>query len=51
LKIVGESVGVPVFTMGTKISPVEIAKAGIEHAKKHGHDMVFIDTAGRLHID
>ena len=51
LKIVGETVGIPVFSMGTKISPVEIAKAGIEHAKKNGHDMVFIDTAGRLHID
>ena len=51
LKIVGESVGVPVFSMGTKISPVEIAKAGVEYAKKNGHDMVFIDTAGRLHID
>ena len=51
LKIVGESVGVPVFSMGTKISPVEIAKAGVEHARKNGFDMVFIDTAGRLHID
>ena len=51
LKIVGESVNIPVFSLGAKISPVEIAKAGIEHAKKHGHDMVFIDTAGRLHID
>ncbi len=51
LKIVGESVGIPVFTMGTKISPVEIAKAGVEHARKNGHDMVLIDTAGRLHID
>ena len=51
LKIVGESAGVPVFSMGTKISPVEIAKAGVEFAKKNGHDMVFIDTAGRLHID
>ncbi len=51
LKIVGESVGVPVFSMGTKISPVEIAKAGVEYAKKNGNDMVFIDTAGRLHID
>ncbi|MBQ3016546.1 MAG: signal recognition particle protein [Clostridia bacterium] len=51
LKIVGESVGVPVFSMGTKISPVEIAKAGVEHAKKNGHDMVLVDTAGRLHID
>ena len=51
LKIVGESVGVPVFSMGTKISPVEIAKAGVEHARKNGFDMVFIDTVGRLHID
>ena len=51
LKIVGESVNIPVFSMGTKISPVEIAKAAVEHAKKNGHDMVFIDTAGRLHID
>jgi len=51
LKIVGESVDIPVFSMGTKISPVEIAKAGVEYAKKNGHDMVFIDTAGRLHID
>ena len=51
LKIVGESIGIPVFSMGTKISPVEIAKAGVEYAKKNGHDMVFIDTAGRLHID
>ncbi len=51
LKIVGESATIPVFSMGTKISPVEIAKAGVEHAKKNGNDMVFIDTAGRLHID
>ena len=51
LKVVGETVGVPVFSMGTKLSPVEIAKAGVEHAKRNGNDMVFIDTAGRLHID
>lgn len=51
LKIVGESVGVPVFSLGTKVSPVEIAKRGVDFAKKNGHDMVFIDTAGRLHID
>lgn len=51
LTVVGKSVDVPVFSMGTKISPVEIAKAGIEHAKKNGYDLVFIDTAGRLHID
>ena len=51
LKIVGETAGIPVFSMGTKISPVDIAKAGIEHARKNGNDMVFIDTAGRLHVD
>lgn len=51
LEIVGGQIDVPVFTMGDKISPVEIAKAGVEHAKKNGFDMVFIDTAGRLHID
>ncbi len=51
LEVVGSQLEIPVFQMGDKVSPVEIAKAGIEHAKKHGHDMVFIDTAGRLHID
>jgi len=51
LKIVGEAVKIPVFSMGAKLSPVEIAKAGVEFAKKNGHDMAFIDTAGRLHID
>ena len=51
LKIVGESIGVPVFALGNKTSPVEIAKRAIEYAKKNSHDMVFIDTAGRLHID
>ena len=51
LQTLGEQIGVPVFTMGDKISPVEIAKAAIEHAKKNGNDMVFLDTAGRLQID
>ncbi len=51
LKIVGEAAGIPVFSLGNKVSPVEIAKAGVEHAKKNGYDMVFLDTAGRLHID
>lgn len=50
LKVVGEQVGVPVFEMG-QISPVEIVKNAMVHAEKHGHDMVFIDTAGRLHVD
>ncbi len=51
LKIVGETAGIPVFSLGNKVSPVEIAKAGVDHAKKNGYDMVFLDTAGRLHID
>lgn len=51
LEVVGEKVGVPVFSMGTNVNPVDIAKAGIEHATKNGNDVVIIDTAGRLHID
>ncbi len=51
LEVVGSQLGIPVFQMGTDVSPVAIAKAGIEHAKQYGHDVVFIDTAGRLHID
>ena len=51
LQIVGEKVGVPVYTEGDKISPVKIAKNGVKQAIKNGHDMVFIDTAGRLQID
>ena len=50
LKVVGKQVEVPVFSLG-KIDPVEIAKKGIEEAKKNGNDLVMIDTAGRLHID
>lgn len=51
LEVVGESVDVPVFAMGDKISPVTIAKEAMKHALKHGNDVVIIDTAGRLHID
>lgn len=51
LEIVGGQIEVPVFSMGDKVSPVEIAKSGIAHANKHGHDIVIIDTAGRLHVD
>ncbi|MBZ2173899.1 signal recognition particle protein [Schnuerera sp. xch1] len=51
LKVVGEKVGVPVFTMGDKNSPVDIAKAAIEHGRKNNNDCIIIDTAGRLHID
>lgn len=51
LEVVGEQVGIPVFTMGDKKNPVDISKAAIEHAIKHGNDPVIIDTAGRLHIN
>lgn len=50
LQVVGEQVDVPVFQMG-QIDPVEIAENAVRHAKDHGYDYVFIDTAGRLHID
>ena len=51
LEIVGEKLGIPVFTMGDKVSPVKIAEEAIKYANQKGYDMVFIDTAGRLHID
>lgn len=50
LKVVGSQIDVPVFDMGLG-NPVEIAKAGCDYALRHGYDMVFIDTAGRLHVD
>lgn len=51
LQIVGEQVGVPVFTMPEGTKPSIIAKSAISHAKDYGNDIVFLDTAGRLHID
>ena len=50
LEVVGGQLDIPVFQMG-QTNPVDIAKAAVEHAKKHGNDMVFLDTAGRLHVD
>ena len=50
LEVVGSQLDIPVFQMG-QTNPVDIAKAAVEHAKKHGNDMVFLDTAGRLHVD
>ena len=47
----GEKVDVPVFSMGTGHNPVDIAKAAVEHAKANEYNLVFLDTAGRLHID
>lgn len=51
LEVVGEKLGIPVFSMGDKVSPVRIAEEGVRYANQKGYDMVFIDTAGRLHID
>lgn len=51
LEINGEKQGVPVFTMGNQNSPVDIAKAAVEHAAKNDIQIVFLDTAGRLHVD
>ena len=51
LQVVGEKLGIPVYTEGDKVSPVKIAENAVKHAAKNGYDMVFIDTAGRLHID
>jgi len=51
LQVLGEQLELPVFAMGDKQNPVNIAKAALEHAKGHGNDFVIIDTAGRLHVD
>ncbi|MGL5416649.1 MAG: signal recognition particle protein [Clostridium sp.] len=51
LEVVGKGIDVPVFQMGDKVKAVDIAKAGIKHAKENGNNVVIIDTAGRLHID
>jgi len=51
LQVVGEKAGVPVFEMGTDESPVKIAEEALKLARDQGYDYVFLDTAGRLHID
>ena len=51
LQINGDKQGVPVFSMGENQSPVNIAKAAMEHAAKNGYNVVILDTAGRLHVD
>jgi signal recognition particle subunit SRP54 len=50
LKVCGEKLGIPVFEKGQN-NPVQTAKEAVLYARQHGHDMVFLDTAGRLHID
>ena len=51
LEVNAQKVGVDVFSMGDKNSPVDIARAAYEHASKSGHNLLIVDTAGRLHID
>jgi len=51
LQVLGESLDVPVFTMGSDISPVKICQAAVKHATKNGNNPIIIDTAGRLQID
>lgn len=51
LEVVGKTYDIPVFSMGDKEDPANIAKAGIAHAEANNNDVVIIDTAGRLHID
>ena len=50
LQVVGSQLDIPVFELG-QTDPVKIAKEAIAHAVRHGNDMVFLDTAGRLHVD
>lgn len=51
LQVVGKNYNIPVFEMGDKISPVEISKQALSYAEEHRHDVILIDTAGRLHIN
>ncbi|WP_019391790.1 signal recognition particle protein [Priestia filamentosa] len=51
LETLGKQLSMPVFSLGDQVSPVEIARKAIEHAKEEHHDYVLIDTAGRLHVD
>ena len=51
LKVLGEQIGVPVYTEPDNKKPVEIAKNGVKHAKEYGYDVVIVDTAGRLAVD
>ena len=51
LQVVGKNYNIPVFEMGTEVSPVEISKKALEYAAQQHHDTILIDTAGRLHIN
>ncbi|OYD06454.1 signal recognition particle protein [Paludifilum halophilum] len=51
LEVLGDQIGLPVFSLGDQENPVEIAERGVAQAKEEGNDVVLIDTAGRLHVD
>ena len=51
LKTLGQEIDTEVFSLGTEVNALETVKQGLEHAREAGYDTVFIDTAGRLHID
>ena len=51
LTVLGEQLDIPVFSMGTSVSPVDIVKGAREHASRYGRDTLIVDTAGRLHVD
>lgn len=51
LKTIGKQLNIPVYEKGTSMNPVDIAKEAMAYARENGHDLVIIDTAGRLHID
>ncbi|HHW07998.1 MAG TPA: signal recognition particle protein [Clostridia bacterium] len=51
LEVLGSQHEIPVFSLGDKVSPVEIARQAVDHAQPHGNDLVILDTAGRLHIN
>ncbi|MBF4499914.1 signal recognition particle protein [Savagea sp. SN6] len=51
LETLGKQIDMPVFSLGTDVSPVEITRQALEHAKEEHQDVVMIDTAGRLHVD
>jgi signal recognition particle subunit SRP54 len=51
LKTLGDQIGVPVFSLLGETDPLKVAKEALKEAKTHGHDLLIVDTAGRLHID
>lgn len=51
LQVLGEQLSIPVYSLGDKTNPVDIAKGALEHARSYNNDLVIVDTAGRLHIN